>query len=251
MLVANIPAKIVAIATFFTDFIVIILSKERIHSITKYQSMQGIFVTGICDIIKKSESFGEMMSDNVTSGNIRDNANDTDRDNEKSSEKVSVDELQSKIDELNEQLLRALAETQNVRKRAEKEKADVSKFSISAFAKDVLRIRDNLQLALNSSVENSGNIIEGIKLTMSEMDKILDCYGIKIIETLNKPFDPNFHQAMVEIEAEDKAPGIVVQVMQDGFTIYDRLLRPALVGVSKRGISQSDPADAQSKEEKQ
>ena len=178
-----------------------------------------------------------MMSDNVNSENTR--------DDDKSSKKIGVDELQSKIDELNEQLLRALAETQNVRKRAEKEKSDVSKFSIAVFAKDVLRIRDNLQLALNSSVENSGNIIEGIKLTMSEMDKILDSHGIKIIETLNKPFDPNFHQAMVEIETESKEPGIVVQVMQDGFTIYDRLLRPALVAVSKRSVSQSNLAHAE------
>ena len=182
-----------------------------------------------------------MMSDNVNSENTR----DAEKTKEKSGEQISVDELQSQIGELNEQLLRALAETQNVRKRAEKEKSDVSKFSISAFAKDVLRIRDNLQLALSSSVENSGNIVEGIKLTMSEMDKILDSHGIKIIETLNKPFDPNFHQAMVEIETEDKEPGVVVQVMQDGFTIYDRLLRPALVAVSKRSVSQRDPAHAE------
>ena len=138
------------------------------------------------------------------------------------------------VDELKDQLLRAMAEVQNTKKRAEKEKADISKFSISGFAKDVLRIRDNLQLALQSNMKDAGAIVDGIKLTMSEMDNILGSYGIKIIESVGKPFDPNFHQAMIEIETEDSEPGIVVQVMQEGFMIYDRLLRPALVGVSKK-----------------
>ena len=158
---------------------------------------------------------------------------------------ISKQETSSKMDEteteaeptvevLKDQLLRAMAEVQNTKKRAEKEKADISKFSISGFAKDVLRIRDNLQLALKSDVQDAGAIVEGIKLTMSEMDNILGSYGIKIIDSMGKPFDPNFHQAMVEIETEESEPGIVVQVMQEGFMIYDRLLRPALVGVSRK-----------------
>ncbi len=143
-------------------------------------------------------------------------------------------ELQSKIDELEEKLLRALAEAQNIQKRAEKEKTDIAKYSISGFAKDVLQIRDNLQLALNNSIENSGAIFDGIKMTMSEMDKILERNGITIIKSLDERFNPNFHQAMIEIESDDKEPGIIVQVMQEGFMIHDRLLRPALVGVSKK-----------------
>ena len=154
-------------------------------------------------------------------------------DNEKQ-ETNTVEELQNEISNLKDQLLRAVAETQNIQKRSEKEKADISKYSISGFAKDVLSIRDNLQLALSSCLDNTDAIVEGIKLTMSEMDKILDRYGIKIIETLHKPFNPHYHQAMVEIETEDTEPGVVVQVMQEGFMIYDRLLRPALVGVSKQ-----------------
>ena len=158
---------------------------------------------------------------------------------------ISKQETSSKMDEteteaeptvevLKDQLLRAMAEVQNTKKRAEKEKADISKFSISGFAKDVLRIRDNLQLALKSDVQDAGAIVEGIKLTMSEMDNILGSYGIKIIDSMGKPFDPNFHQAMIEVETEESEPGIVVQVMQEGFMIYDRLLRPALVGVSRK-----------------
>lgn len=156
-------------------------------------------------------------------------------DNEQeASQEVGTSTAEPTIDELKDQLLRAMAEVQNTKKRAEKEKADISKFSISGFAKDVLRIRDNLQLALNSDTKDTGAIVEGIKLTMSEMDNILENYGIRIIDALGKEFNPNFHQAMIEIETTDKAPGIVVQVMQEGFMIHDRLLRPALVGVSKK-----------------
>ena len=184
---------------------------------------------------KGRAGFGLIMPEDTTSESVL-----NDEDTEKvSDEKRSIDELQAQVDELKNQLLRAIAETQNVQKRAEKEKADISKYSISGFAKDVLRIRDNLQLALNSgtinaNIDNKDSIVEGIKLTMSEMDKVLGDYGVKIIEVLGKQFDPNFHQAMVEIEADDKEPGVVVQVMQEGFMIYDRLLRPALVGVSKK-----------------
>ena len=155
-------------------------------------------------------------------------------ENESQSEEISeIEKLQAQVDDLKDQLLRAVAESQNIQKRAEKEKSDIAKYSVSGFAKDVLLIRDNLQLALNNSGEASDAIIEGVKLTMSEMDKILDRYGIKMIESLDKPFDPHFHQAMIEIESE-KEPGTVVQVMQEGFMIHDRLLRPALVGVSKK-----------------
>ena len=157
----------------------------------------------------------------------------TEIENVRDAEK-ETNKLQSRIDELEEKLLRALAETQNVHKRAEKEKTDIAKYSISGFAKDVLQIRDNLQLALNNSTENSGAIFDGIKMTMSEMDKILERNGITIIKSLGEQFNPNFHQAMIEIESNDKEPGVIVQVMQEGFMICERLLRPALVGVSKK-----------------
>ncbi|MBQ7524678.1 MAG: nucleotide exchange factor GrpE [Alphaproteobacteria bacterium] len=145
-----------------------------------------------------------------------------------------LDVLKSQVDDLKDKLLRAVAETQNIQKRADKEKADISKYSISGFARDVLSIRDNLQLALNNCDAAAEAIISGVKLTMTEMDKILERYGVKIIEAMEKPFDPHVHQAMVEVEVADKEPGIVVQVMQEGFMIHDRLLRPALVGVSKK-----------------
>jgi molecular chaperone GrpE len=142
--------------------------------------------------------------------------------------------LKSKMADLEDQLLRAVAEVQNIQKRAEKEKTDISKYSIAEFARDVLRIRDTLQLALNNSNESPTAIVDGIKLTMAEMDKILANYKITMIESLGKIFDPHFHQAMIEIDSPNEEPGIIVQVMQEGFMIHDRLLRPALVGVSKK-----------------
>ncbi len=159
---------------------------------------------------------------------------DTEEIKNEETEENESENLQTQIEDLKDKLLRAVAESQNIQKRAEKEKADISKYSISSFAKDVLRIRDNLQLALFNSKEDASAIIDGVKLTMSELDKILNNYGIKIIESMGKPFDPHMHQAMIEIESKDQEPGIVVQVMQEGFMIHDRLLRPALVGVSKK-----------------
>lgn len=144
------------------------------------------------------------------------------------------DDLLKQIEDLKDKLLRAVAESQNIQKRAEKEKSEASKFSITGFARDVLLIRDNLQLAIQNSSENANAIVEGVKLTLKELDTILERNGIKKIESINKQFDPNFHQAMIEIESPDKDSGIVVQVMQEGFMIHDRLLRPALVGVSKK-----------------
>lgn len=148
--------------------------------------------------------------------------------------KSQIEELNKLIVNLKDQLLRTIAELQNVKKRYEIEKINISNFSITTFAKDVLSIRDNLCLALANCKDNSNAdaIVEGVKMTLKHLDKILDSYNIKIIVSLNKQFDPNYHQAMSEA-ASDKDPGTIIQVMQEGFMIKDRLLRPALVVVAK------------------
>jgi len=143
-----------------------------------------------------------------------------------------LDLLKAELTDLEDRLLRAIAESQNIRKAAEKEKADVLKYSISKFARDVLSIRDNLKLAL-SNCDSSDAVMDGIKLTLAALDKALTANGITIINAMNSEFDPHFHQAVVEIE-DEKKHGVVVQVMQDGFMINERLLRPALVGVAKK-----------------
>jgi molecular chaperone GrpE len=148
-------------------------------------------------------------------------------------DQVSVDLLKSRISGLEDKLLRSAAESENLQKRMEREKADSIRYSISSFARDVLSVRDNLKLALDNCPDESNAIVDGIKLTITEMDKVLATYGIRQIESADKEFDPHLHQALIEIEVTDKKPGIVLRVMQEGFMIHDRLLRPALVGVSK------------------
>jgi molecular chaperone GrpE len=160
--------------------------------------------------------------------------NVTKTDSAEATTENEVETLRTQITLLEDKLLRAVADAQNEQKRAEKEKADIAKYSIAEFARDVLTIRDNLQFALNSGIENSDAIIDGIKLTLSEMDKILMRYKVIAIESMGMKFDPHLHQAMVEVEDSEKESGTVVQVMQDGFMIHDRLLRPALVSVSKK-----------------
>lgn len=140
--------------------------------------------------------------------------------------------VQEEIKKLKEQVLRLAAELQNVKKRTEKEKLETSKFAISSFAKDILTVRDSLQLALDNCDETNNKIVEGIKLTLDIMDKVLTGQGIVMIKSLGEKFDPNIHQAMTQV-ASDKPQGTIVSVMQEGFMLNQRLLRPALVCVSK------------------
>lgn len=143
-------------------------------------------------------------------------------------------DLSGKVSELEEKILRILADSENLKKRIMKEKEETSKYCISSFARDVLTIRDNLKLALSNCDAETTPLIEGIKLTISEMDKVLANHGVVMIQALNKAFDPHFHQAMFEVPNDSIAAGIVVEIVQDGFMISERLLRPSLVGVSKR-----------------
>jgi len=153
---------------------------------------------------------------------------------------VEVDE----VSDLKNQLLRTLADNENNRRRYEKEKEDLSVYVISNFAKEMLSVLDNLQRALevsnkidieNKDIDNNTkNFIEGVQLTEKQLNSIFEKFKISIIESLNSKFDPNIHQAMFEIENNEVDEGTILQVIQEGFKIEDRLLRPALVGVSKK-----------------
>ena len=191
------------------------------------------------DINKQNEETGtdskHMENNENTEKNNKSSKEDTISNEEVKSSNVKdnkIEEMNKLIVNLKDQLLRTIAELQNVKKRHEIEKANISNFSITAFAKDVLSIRDNLCLALANCKDNSDAIVEGVKMTLKHLDKILDSYNIRIIVSLNKQFDPNYHQAMSEA-VSDKDPGTIIQVMQEGFMIKDRLLRPALVVVAK------------------
>ena len=148
------------------------------------------------------------------------------------------------INDLKNQLLRTLADNENNRRRYEKEKEDLSTYIISNFAKEMLSVLDNLQRAIEVSSKinteddkidkNTLDFIEGVKLTEKQLTSINEKFKITKVDSLNSKFDPNMHQAMFEIENEEEEEGIILQVIQDGFKIEDRLLRPALVGVSKK-----------------
>ncbi len=157
-------------------------------------------------------------------------------------EKAQDPSIEEKLEDAENRILRTLAETENLRKRYEREKEDLSNYVISNFAKETLSILDNLQRALSSIKtdelkshnENISKFVEGIELTEKQIIAIFDKFKIEKVESLNTNFDPNIHQAMFEVESEDKEPGTVVEVVQEGYKIGDRLLRPALVGVSKK-----------------
>ena len=148
------------------------------------------------------------------------------------------------INDLKNQLLRTLADNENNRRRYEKEKEDLSTYIISNFAKEMLSVLDNLQRAIEVSGKidteddkidkNTLDFIEGVKLTEKQLSSINEKFKITKVDSLNNKFDPNMHQAMFEIENDDEEEGTILQVIQDGFKIEDRLLRPALVGVSKK-----------------
>ena len=178
---------------------------------------------------------------------------------EKEGEEISSEELIEKLNEeikdLKDQRLRAIAELENFRKRAEKDKSDALKYGISNFAKEIINIRDNIERAQSSISEEAKNneaiksVIEGIDLIAQSVVSTFEKIGIKKIDSLNKKFDHNLHQAMMEIENDDLEPGTIVQELIPGYTLHDRLLRPAMVGVSKKIKKNDDIVENSSPEE--
>lgn len=149
-----------------------------------------------------------------------------------------IGDLQSKLEEANAKALYAAAELQNSRRRMEKEMSDTRAYAVTGFARDMLAVRDHLDRALSHvpqetrADEKSKNFIEGIEATLRELDAVLGRNGVTKVEALGQPLDPNKHQAMIEIPS-DAEPGTIIEEMQSGYMIKDRLLRPALVGVAK------------------
>jgi molecular chaperone GrpE len=159
-------------------------------------------------------------------------------------------ELEAEVVKLKDQLLRAVAETENVRRRLEQQAEDRGKYAVGNFAKDILQVADNLHRAMESiPAEVRANdpmahkLAEGVELTERTFLSTLERYGIKRIVSLGQRFDPHAHQAMMEVEDLTKPAGTVVLEMQAGYTIHDRLLREAMVGVSKGG-PKAQPGDA-------
>lgn len=141
--------------------------------------------------------------------------------------------LAQERDELKDRLLRQLAETENVRKRAERDRREAEQYGGSKLARDLLPVYDNLRRALDAAGEDKGPVIEGIQLTLKELLNVFGKHGITLVAPeVGDAFDPKLHQAMFEAPLPETKAGDIIQVMAEGFLLHDRLLRPAQVGVS-------------------
>jgi molecular chaperone GrpE len=155
-----------------------------------------------------------------------------------------ITQLEAQLADSKDQLLRALAETENVRRRMQREREDVQKYAISGFAKDLLSAADNLRRAIEALPETevsdprTKSMLDGVAATERELLAAFERNGLKRIDPRGDRFDHNFHQAIFEVERPGAAAGTVVEVLQPGYVLHDRLLRPAMVGVAKAGTSQ-------------
>ena len=152
--------------------------------------------------------------------------------------------------DMRDKLLRTMADMENLRRRTEREKEDTARYAISNFARDVLTIGDNLRRAVEHVPADAAaqdpalkNFLEGVELTDRELLKVMEKHGVSKLEPLGQRFDPNQQQAMYEVPNADVPDGTVVEVMQAGYTIGDRVLRPALVAVSKGGAKPAPKPD--------
>jgi molecular chaperone GrpE len=170
---------------------------------------------------------------------------------EKTPEAARIAALEAELDEAKDKLLRALAETENTRRRAQREREDVQRYAAANFAKDVLTVADNLRRAIEAASgeavrdELTRTLLAGVAATERELAAVLERHGVKKIEPQpGDRFDPNLHEAMFELENTARPAGSIVQVLQPGYRIHDRLLRAAMVGVAKAaGPSESVRVD--------
>ena len=167
-------------------------------------------------------------------------------------EPVPSTALDRELADTRDRLLRTLAEMENMRKRTEREVADSRVYGITDFARDILTVADNMHRAMQALEDElrakaddaTKALLEGVELTERELMNVLEKHGVKRIEPLNQKFDPNRHQAMFEVEDPSVPSGTVVQVMQSGYLIGERVLRPAMVAVSKGGAKAAPASSA-------
>ena len=195
----------------------------------------------------KNEDVNNQVEDeNTTSVNKDDTQSNEsafidEKDSSKNEEDLDNDESgsQDETKDLKDQLLRSLAENENLRKRTAKEIEQIKKYGHISLLRDFLNVVDNMERAVKSSTsENKSetgvkNLIDGIEIVLKEMKSLLDKNQIKKIEPLHEKFDYNFHQAMFEAPSSDYEEGLIIEVIQPGYVLHGRLIRPAMVGVSK------------------
>jgi molecular chaperone GrpE len=178
-------------------------------------------------------------------------ANDIDAEAAEDAAPVTPEEraaaLEAELAEAQDKLLRALAETENVRRRAQRERADAEKYGFAKFAGDLLSVADNLRRALDSLPEaeakddRTRSLLEGVAATERELLAAFERHNLKRIDPKGERFDHNFHQAVFEVENTGRPAGTIVEVLQPGYVVHDRLLRPAMVGVAKGGAPAAEP----------
>jgi len=188
---------------------------------------------------KEENILDEKKTDDTQSEETHEIVEDLNENNADSEENI-IDKLNDEIQDLKDQRLRAAAELENFRKRAEKDQADALKYGVSNFAKEIINIKDNIERAQSSISEDVRSndavksVVEGLDLIAQSAVSTFEKIGIKKIDSINEKFDHNLHQAMMEIENDEVEPGTIVQELISGYTLHDRLLRPAMVGVSKK-----------------
>ena len=201
----------------------------------------------------------EIIENNEENEKVSNSTNTNEPQNEvDSTEEESIEDeeekLQEEIRSLKEDKIRVLAEMENLRKRFDREKIDSIKYGSVNFARDILSPGDNLERALSAinqeedHTQSIKNLIEGLKMVQKELSSVLEKNGISKIISMNEKFDPNLHQAIMEVERDDIDEGIIVQEIQTGYMMHDRLLRPAMVGVSKKPQQNKTP-DSQNENE--
>ncbi|MDC1154887.1 nucleotide exchange factor GrpE [Candidatus Pelagibacter sp.] len=196
-------------------------------------------------------------SDKINDLDGKEQSVNSENENQVSIEEVKKDQstTEEKILELEDKLARTFAEMENQRRRFEKEREEAYEYGGFSFAKEALNLIDNLErskqiLQNDDTLKNSEALkktLEHFEIINKDLISVFSKNNIKPLESLGKKLDPNFHQAMIEIEDDQKEPGIIIQEIQKGFTIKDRLLRPALVGVSKKSVNK-DKKNEENKE---
>ena len=167
-------------------------------------------------------------------------------------EASETEALRAEVGDLKDRLTRTLAEMENLRKRTTREIADSRQYAVTSFARDMLTVADNLKRAIAAvpaearTAENKAlaSFIEGVEVTERGLEQTLAKFGVKPLDPQGEKFNPDFHQAVFEVETADVPPGSVAQVMQAGYVIGDRVLRPAMVGVAKAPAGAPSPTPA-------
>ena len=210
----------------------------------------------------KNEDVNNQVEDENTTSVNNDDTTSVNNDGTPNNESISIDEkdsskneehldhdesdYQDEVKDLKDQLLRSLAENENLRKRTAKEIEQIKKYGHISLLRDFLNIVDNMERAVKSSTSEKQseasvkNLIDGIEIVLKEMKTLLDKNQIKKIEPLHEKFDYNFHQAMFEAPSSDYEEGLILEVIQPGYVLHDRLIRPAMVGVSKGEMAEKE-----------